>query len=228
MLFRSSQTAKALQNGAEQASWMPALKKTMTRMQEMIYKERNILFPLCAQYFSAEEWLQIYRDLPDFGYCLIQDVPSWDEGEAFIRQEKKATVREGSVVLPTGTLQVAQLEAMLNTMPYEITFIDAEDLSRYFNDGSGTKLFPRPLSVLGTKVYECHPPKAEPMVHQLISDFKAGKRDTLEIFIEKNGKPVRIRYMAVRDEEGQYLGAMELVEPLGAVLNHFKKTEQKN
>lgn len=38
--------------------WM----QLITRIDEMIYKEANILFPNCAVNYSESEWYDIYRD----------------------------------------------------------------------------------------------------------------------------------------------------------------------
>lgn len=180
---------------------------TLTRMDEMIYKEQNILFPLCVQNFTDEDWNNVYVDIPAYPYCLITDVPEWKNAKA----RKSATeITEGKVKLPTGELTAEQLRAILNTIPMEITFIDENEINRYFNEGE--KLFPRPTSCLGRVLYECHPKRVEPMVRKLISDFHSGKKDQMVIPMKKNGKKVNVMYMAVRDENGKYIGTMELVQ----------------
>lgn len=180
---------------------------TLTRMDEMIYKEQNILFPLCVQCFTDEDWNNVYADIPAYPYCLITDVPEWKRAE---KRKSAAEITQGKVVLPTGELTAEQLRAILNTIPMEITFIDENEINRYFNEGE--KLFPRPTSCLGRVLYECHPKRVEPMVRKLISDFHSGKKDKMVIPMKKNGKKVNVMYMAVRDENGKYVGTMELVQ----------------
>lgn len=185
----------------------PEVMPTLTRMDEMIYKEQNILFPLCVQNFTDEDWNNVYADIPAYPYCLITGVPEWKRAE---KRKSAAEITHGKVVLPTGELTAEQLRAILNTIPMEITFIDENEINRYFNEGE--KLFPRPTSCLGRVLYECHPKRVEPMVRKLIADFHSGKKDKLVIPMKKNGRKVNVMYMAVRDENGKYIGTMELVQ----------------
>ena len=97
---------------------------------------------------------------------------------------------------------------MLNTIPMDLTFVDANDKTRYFSHGND-RLFARPMSCLGRDVYDCHPPKSQAMVHKVFDDFRSGARDTYEFWIHMRGKFVYIRYFAVRDADGTYLGALE-------------------
>ena len=80
-----------------------------------------------------------------------------------------------------------QLNAMLNTMPMEVTFVDHEDINRYFNDGE--KVFKRPTTAIGRDVYSCHPPKIEPILRGIIESFRKGERDNVAVWLEKVGRP---------------------------------------
>ena len=51
------------------------------RMEEMIYKEENILFPMCALQFQKEEWIQIYFDSKDYDACFSVENAIWKEAE---------------------------------------------------------------------------------------------------------------------------------------------------
>lgn len=116
-----------------------------------------------------------------------------------------------------------ELTALLNTLPFEITFVDAHDINRYWNDDGATKLFSRPATALGREVYTCHPPKVVPMVKNLIDSFRTGKQDLFDVWMEKNGEPVLVRYMAVRDAKGTFLGTLEIVQKMGFAKDHFAK-----
>lgn len=130
-------------------------------------------------------------------------------------------MEEGIIHLPTGELKVKELEALLNTLPLEITFVDAGDINRYWNDDGAPKLFNRPATALGREVYTCHPPKVVPMVRQLIDSFRSGKQDLFDVWMEKEGEPVLVRYMAVRDKKGTFLGTLEIVQKMGFAKKHF-------
>ena len=101
----------------------------------------------------------------------------------------------------------------------EITFVDAENINRFFDEGP--KVFKRPLMALNREVFSCHPPKIEPMVRQIIDDFRHGRRDSVEVWMEKEGRTMLVRYMAVRDRAGNYLGTMELVQDMMFAKDHF-------
>ncbi|MGN0193959.1 MAG: DUF438 domain-containing protein [Pseudoramibacter sp.] len=201
--------------------WRVRLSKALGRAEEMIYKENNILFPLCAKSFSEEEWRQIASDMQDYENCLIDDVPVWEEAESVESEAENAD----EITFGSGHLRADQLEAMLNTIPMELTFIDDEDYNRYFNDGKGPKLFKRPLMALDRKVYTCHPPKIEPMVRMIIDSFKDGSKDEVAVWNQRAGEPVYIRYLAVRDRKGKYVGTLECVEEMGFAQKHFCEDE---
>ena len=212
---------------AEPENLQERLQALLKQMREMIYKEENILFPLGAEYFTDAEWFSIRRDIPEFGCCLITAVPEWEKMQIAEREFQKegnapdAETKDGVIKLPTGQMSEAQLRAVLNTMPYEITFIDEQNMTRYFNEGE--KLFPRPISALGTEVFDCHPPKAKPIVKQLIKDLQEGKRESMEVWMPKNGELTLVRYIAVRDDNRKYMGVLEVVQKMGTIAAHFGK-----
>jgi PAS domain S-box-containing protein len=105
------------------------------------------------------------------------------------------------------------LEPMLNSLPVEITFIDKDDTVRYFNK-NGDRTFPRGRGVIGKKVQDCHPKKSLHKVNQLLEEFKENKRDVSEFWIDLKGRKIYIRYFAVRDEKGDYLGCLEVTQDI--------------
>ena len=198
-------------------TWKDKATVTIQRAREMIFKERNILFPICASNFSDEEWKQIYRDSKDYPHCLGIDPETWQEAET-THEEMHADDKE--IRLPGGHFTLEQLAAMLNTLPMEITFVDADDFNRYFNEGP--KLFNRPSMAIDRKVFTCHPPKIQPMVQAIIDDFRSGKRDQVPVWMEKHGHTVFVNYMAVRDKAGTYLGTLEIVQNMDFAKQHFE------
>ncbi len=202
--------------------WKARLEKVLNRAEEMVYKEQNILLPICAVNFSEEDWYGVYRDSKDYDPCFGVENERWEEAEKALSDEKKDAI-SGEVVLPSGHMTVDQLTALLNTVPVEISFIDDKDINRYFNEGH--KIFKRPMAAIDRKVYNCHPPKVEPMVRQILSDFKAGKRDDISIWMEKNGHTCLVRYVAVRDRDGKYVGTAEFVQDMEFAKEHFLKAK---
>ena len=205
-------------------AWYEEFDGLLTRAQEMIYKEQNILFPICAENFSTEEWYQIYKDTEQYEEIFGVERVAWTEAEsALATQTTKVSGDDNTIALIGGSLTVDQLNAMLNTMPMEVTFVDHEDINRYFNDGE--KVFKRPTTAIGRDVYSCHPPKIEPIVRGIIESFRKGERDNVAVWLEKVGRPFYVNYMAVRDQNNNYLGTLELVQDMQFAKDHFKRSQ---
>ena len=251
------------------------------RMEEMIYKEENILFPMCALQFQKEEWIQIYFDSKDYEACFSVENAIWKEAEETGNTPEKwraaesagnserekgrkeaseensgdvhnatlpqgagkmledllrrveslegksgnrgesPSANDGEIIMPGGHLKKNELIAMLNTLPVEITFVDKDNINRFFNEGP--KVFKRPQMAIDREVFSCHPPKVEPMVRMIIGNFRDGKEDEVPIWMEKGGKPFLVRYMAVRDKEQNYVGTLEAVTDMTEVKEHFRQ-----
>jgi PAS domain S-box-containing protein len=105
------------------------------------------------------------------------------------------------------------IEAMLDSMPVEISFVNENDEVSYFNK-NGDRIFPRPRSIIGKKVQNCHPQKSLDKVVQIIEAFKSGERDVAEFWINLDGRQIFIRYFAVRGRNGKYLGTLEVSQDI--------------
>ena len=207
--------AKEAEHGEE---WNTRLDAVLTRAEEMIYKEQNILFPICAVNFTEDEWHGIYQDAKDYAVCFGVAQETWNEAED--SKISLTTATEGEIVLPGGHLTLEQLAALLNTIPMEITFVDADNINRFFNEGP--KVFKRPGMAIDREVFSCHPPKIEPMVRQIIDDFRNNRRDEVPVWMEKGGRTMLVKYMAVRNKAGNYIGTVELVQDMEFAKEHFK------
>lgn len=199
--------------------WLEDFNKLLVRIDDMIYKEANILFPNCATNFADEEWYEIYRDSKDYDECLGVENVVWEEAEEFLKNVSKSV--DDEIVMAGGHMTVEQLSAMLNTIPLEITFVDKENINRYFNEGS--KVFKRPGMAIDREVFSCHPPKIEVQVRKIIESFKNKMADRVPIWMEKNGRTMLVTYMAVRNKAGEYIGTVELVQDMEFAKEHFIK-----
>lgn len=177
--------------------WHKRLDMVLERAGEMVYKEQNILFPICAVNFTEEEWYGIYQDSKDYAVCFGVENKCWEDGEK-PQTEKTSSVAD-EIVMPGGHLTLEQITAMLNTIPLEISFVDADNINRFFNEGE--KVFKRPGMAIDREVFSCHPPKIEPMVRSIIESFRNGSRDSVPVWMEKGGRTMLVTYMAVRDSE---------------------------
>ena len=205
-------------------AWYEEFDGLLTRAQEMIYKEQNILFPICAENFSTEEWYQIYKDTEQYEEIFGVERVAWAEAESALAAKVAPTSGDSNTIaLIGGSLTLEQLDSMLNTMPMEITFVDHVDINRYFNDGE--KVFKRPTTAIGRDVFSCHPPKVEPIVRGIIESFRNGERDNVAVWLEKVGRPFYVNYMAVRDQNNNYLGTLELVQDMQFAKEHFERIQ---
>lgn len=210
----------------KETKWMECFIAALQRVEDMIYKEANIFFPNCALNFTEKEWFGIYRDSKDYPVCFGVENATWEAAEKFLKEKSEAFVskkimgkKTDEIIMPGGHLTVAQLTAMLNTIPMEITFVDEDNINRFFNEGP--KDFKRPGMAIDREVFSCHPPKVEQQVRRIIGEFRNGTLDKVPIWMEKNGKTMLVTYMAVRDAQGTYLGTMELVQDMGFAKEHF-------
>jgi PAS domain S-box-containing protein len=110
-------------------------------------------------------------------------------------------------------LSQEQLAGILEAIPVEISFVDENDLVKFWNKHE-TRIFKRPASVIGKSVQNCHPKQSVAKVNQLLSDFKSGRRNSAEFWINLGERKVYIRYFAVRDKTGSYLGTLEATQDI--------------
>jgi DUF438 domain-containing protein len=89
--------------------------------------------------------------------------------------------------------------------------VDADDRVAFFSEGPD-RIFSRSRAIIGRKVQHCHPPRSVNVVDQILSDFKAGRQNVAEFWINFHGKFVHIRYFAMRDGEGKYVGTLEVTQ----------------
>ncbi|MEE8807835.1 MAG: DUF438 domain-containing protein [Lactimicrobium sp.] len=208
-------------NDNHDAAWQQRLDAVLTRVREMIFKEQNILFPIAAEKFTEADWAAVYQGSKDYDMCFGVANEIWLPGEQKAAEKEG---KDGDIQLAGGHMSAAQLSAMLNTMPLEISFVDADNINRYFNEGH--KLFKRPAMAIDREVFTCHPPKVEPMVRAIINDFRSGAQDKVNVWMNKNGRSVLVSYMAVRDHDGNYIGALELVQDMEFAKEHFARSAQ--
>ena len=180
-------------------------------VEEMIFKEEEILFPMCLDTLDEAEWYEIYRQTEDIGYCLYEPQDEWQPEN--IDTAALDEVRSDKIRLPGGNFNIQELTAFLNTLPVDVTFVDREDKVRYFSTGK-ERIFHRSKAIIGRKVQMCHPPSSVHIVEQILDDFKSGGQDDAAFWINLKGRFIHIEYFAVRDDKGEYLGTLEVTQDL--------------
>jgi len=192
-----------------QAVGEPALAAVM----EMIYKEEKILLPMCLSTLTPDEWGEIWSQSPEYGWCLIEPGTKYSPPEAKASPQEAQLPQGKAVVFPTGSFTYEQLKGLFAALPVDLTFVDADDRVRYFSEDAD-RVFARSKAILGRTVQHCHPPKSVNVVEQIVSDFRSGRQNVAEFWINFQGRFIHIRYIAVRDERDKYLGTLEVTQDL--------------
>jgi len=190
----------------------------VNRVKEMIFKEDNIMLPMLLETLTQDEWKAIAEQSGEIGY-LVDKVPVWTpvkDEKVPTAKDSKETAEGGRIKLPTGLFNVEELTAVLNALPFDITFVDKDDIVKYFSEGK-ERTFPRTKAIIGRNVSNCHPPASVHIVEKIVEDFKNGVKDHEDFWIKMGNKFVLIRYYAVRNEKGEYLGVLEVTQDIKSI-----------
>ena len=187
------------------------LKPASDAVSGMIDKEEQILLPMCLDTLDDTEWYEVSRGSDEIGYCLFAPDEQWQPKGVEAKPDSGRDTER--IQLPTGSFTPCELEAVLNNIPFDITFVDADDTVRYFSHGR-ERIFARSRAILGRKVQFCHPPKSVDTVQRILEDFHSGRQSHAHFWIELGGKFVSIEYFALREADGKYLGTLEVSQNL--------------
>lgn len=180
-------------------------------IDDMIGKEEEILFPMCLDTLDDSEWYEIERQSIEYGFCLYDPTVKWAPGG--VDTDEGMREEAGKIHLASGSFNVAELMAVLNSIPFDMTFVDKDDRVKYFTQGR-ERIFARSRAILGRKVQQCHPPSSVGIVEKILADFKSGKEDHAAFWITLNDRFIHIEYYALHSEEGEYLGILEVSQDL--------------
>ena len=195
-------------------------KKISIALAEMLsnhfFKENRILFPTALKVIYSNEWKSIRTQFDELGYCCF--TPATEKIETESSGKMKEPDSLGFIKFETGQMTKEEVEAIFNSMPVDITFVDSEDKVRFFSQ-TIDRIFPRTKAVIGRKVQNCHPQKSVHVVNEILEDFKNGKRDVAEFWIQMNSRFIYIRYFPVRNLQGDYLGCLEVTQDISELRN---------
>jgi DUF438 domain-containing protein len=187
------------------------VKPAAEAIEEMIYKEEKILFPMCLDTLDDTEWYNIYRQSLEIGFCLYDPTDEWKPQG--IGTESVQEHDDKRIQLPSGSFTADEIDAILNTIPFDLTFVDKDDTVRYFTQGQ-ERIFARSRAILGRQVQLCHPPQSVHIVEKILQDFKSGAQNKAAFWIDMKGRFISIEYFALRDDIGEYLGVLEVSQDL--------------
>jgi len=180
-------------------------------LKNHFWKETDILYPMARRVFSSQDDASVLRGIEAAEAALGPDTRRRYYGMA------ARICNTGGLDDLSKSLDRDVLAAILNTLPVELSFVDANDTVRYFSHENHEKIFPRTRGAIGVKVQDCHPEKSLHLVNRILAEFKAGRREVAEFWIDFAGKRVNIRYWPVRSPGGDYLGCLETVQDISRI-----------
>ena len=181
----------------------------LTIRAEHIWKENDILYKMGRQILSGDDTDFL---LQEFHNCDLQHYG--EESAAKFTTMLKEVEEDGKKMRLVENLSTDQLHAIMETLPMEVTFVDADDTVAYFNRLDKEKIFPRTRSVIGRKVHKCHPEKSVDSVLKIVEGFKNKTMDKAEFWIDFRGEKVLIRYFPVFNDEDEYMGVLEVTQEI--------------
>lgn len=193
--------------------------EALTQIDEMIFKEEKIFLPMALEKLSQDEWYKIAADSDEIGFCLIEPSVEW---KSYREKAGKALPVNGDdyagghIKFDTGLLTPKEIDLIFKRLPVDITFVDKNDTVKFFS-ATPDRIFARTRTIIGRKVGNCHPPASVHIVEQIVNDFKNGTKNHEDFWIKMGGKYVLIRYFAIRDEKGEYIGTVEVTQDIKPV-----------
>ncbi len=181
-------------------------------IEGMIMKEEEILFPMAMDELSDENWYQIEKESPIYGFCLYDPQSVW-KPQIIIENEPKF-VQGNAITLSSGSFNIEELESLFVTLPVDLTYVDKNDKVKFFSH-CPNRVFERNRAVIGRDVRLCHPPQSVYIVEQILNDFKSGKENKAVFWMSNfKGRFIYIDYTALRSPEGEYLGVVEITQDI--------------
>ncbi|UCD88875.1 MAG: DUF438 domain-containing protein [Desulfobacterales bacterium] len=178
-----------------------------------IWKENDVLFKIGLKVLSATDGQTLLQAFENINTEFYGPDAQQKFGQMLAEVEKGRKVTQSLV----HNLSQDQIHAILETLPVEITFVDADDIVAYFNRLDKEKVFVRTRSVIGRKVQKCHPEKSVDQVQRIVAGFKSGTLDKAEFWIDFKGDKILIRYFPVHAEDGRYMGVLEVTQEIGEI-----------
>jgi len=185
------------------------LNELLAAIEDMIYKEANILFSMSLENLSEHDWAKVRAGEEEIGYAWITPGKGWEPVTlAEIHQANQESELPG-IELNTGSLTSKEIDLLLRHLPVDISFVGVDEKVKYYS-ATDHRIFPRSPGVIGRSVINCHPQKSFEKVQRIMTAFKEGKKDKAVFWIQMNDRFLLISYFAVREDNGEFVGTLEV------------------
>jgi DUF438 domain-containing protein len=188
----------------------------LARMMEV---EEFRLLPYSLELLHEEDWQQMYQGESEIGFAF--GVKQFNDNLSEMNLPKENSLFEDIATnilkMNEGKMTLDQVNLMLKFLPIDLTYVDENDRVIFYNRGE-ERVFPRSAGVIGREVRFCHPPKSVGTVLQILDEFKKGTKDDAEFWIDYRGKKIHIRYFAIRNDQKEYKGVIEVSQDITQIL----------
>ena len=194
-------------------------------LEHIMQVEEGRLLPNAMNMLSVDDWKEFYEGDREIGW-MFDTPPTQYPAPEYIHPSQDKKKRdlpfgiEDKTHYDEGYLTPAQVNSIFRILPVDITYVNENDQVVFYNRGED-RVFPRSAGIIGREVKFCHPPKSVDQVLKILEEFKAGRQDKAEFWIQFKGQFVHIQYFAVRDEDGTYRGVIEMSQDV----THIRELE---
>lgn len=202
-------------------------------VRDVLKKEREVLYPSSIELISDEEFVEMRKGDDEIGYCLIENPSTYlssqsattvseiDNKSDLIKDLQdvltkhgvatKASSKDDVLNVSNGKLTLDQINLIYKHMQVDLSYVDENDIVKFYTD-SKHRIFPRSPGVIGREVQNCHPRESLSTVEAIVDAFRKGEQDQADFWIDKGDKFIYIVFNAVRDEEGNFRGVLEMMQ----------------
>lgn len=188
----------------------------ISEVERMMKVEEFRLLPMALELLKPEDWQAMKAGEAEIGWMHKTAQPP-EETTSELDDEQNINgsfaLSDSFLKLSEGRMNLEQINLMLQFIPFDLTFVDENDRVLFYNRGE-ERVFPRSAGVIGREVRFCHPPKSVSTVLEILEEFRAGRQDEAEFWINYRGKVIHIRYYAIRDKERNYKGVIEVSQDI--------------
>jgi DUF438 domain-containing protein len=206
-------TRRVIAEGEVEAILM-SLQQLFRYLEQIMQVEEQRLLPRAMQMLSEEEWREFKEGDKEIGW-MFDKAPTPYPADTYIHPSQDTQKRklpfgiEDKTHYDEGYLTPEQVNSIFRILPVDITYVNEHDQVVFYNRGED-RVFPRSAGIIGREVRFCHPPKSVDQVIKIVEEFKAGRQDLAEFWINFKGEFIHIQYFAVRDPDGTYRGVIEM------------------